>query len=315
MRTTHAVAAAGVGAALAAGLLLGLAGCPSAPARDDGPAAPVPAPANGTAPAAAPDRQITIATWNIQVFGQAKLGKPEVMRTIVDVVDDYDLIAVQEIRDATETTAGRFEALLDATGADFGSLAGPRVGRTSSKEQYAFYWRTDAIELLPGHYTYADPGDRFEREPLVARFQVRGQRFGFVLVNVHTKPGDATRELAALVDVIADVQQRFPDEGDIVLLGDFNADGDYFVEDDLGHPLRTPMLIWAIPDEADTTVAASDNTYDRVVFLWEESLADYADRWTVRRFDAEFGLTADQAKAVSDHYPVATWWWTGKDTR
>ena len=39
----------------------------------------------------------------LKVFGVTKAGKPDVMKVLVDVMQDRDIIAVQEIRDATNT--------------------------------------------------------------------------------------------------------------------------------------------------------------------------------------------------------------------
>jgi endonuclease/exonuclease/phosphatase family metal-dependent hydrolase len=302
-------------ARLLAPFLLSLASC-------HGTAVPPP---ESTAPAAdralptfeGPVRpSVTLATFNIQVLGQSKLGKPAVVATLVDVVNDYDLVAVQEIRDATETTAGAFRDALNAGPEPYAVIVGPRLGRTSSKEQYAFFYRERAVEPLPGAYTYADPGDRFEREPYIVPFRVRGggPGFDFVCVNVHTKPEDATAEIAALVDVVADVQQRFPDEGDIIVLGDFNADGAYYDEDGAAQPLRAPAFRWLIPNDTDTTVAASANTYDRVVWVAAETDPNYAGTWGVRRFDEEPAFLARGAAAatVSDHYPVWVRFWAGE---
>ena len=44
-----------------------------------------------------------IATFNIKVFGKTKMGKPEVVSQLVDTVLQYDLVAVQEIKDIDQT--------------------------------------------------------------------------------------------------------------------------------------------------------------------------------------------------------------------
>jgi hypothetical protein len=46
---------------------------------------------------------ITIASFNIQVFGQTKASKPEEMEILVDIIHRYDIVAIQEIRDAAGT--------------------------------------------------------------------------------------------------------------------------------------------------------------------------------------------------------------------
>ncbi len=85
------------------------------------------------------DDVIRIATFNIRVFGQTKLGRPDVVQTLADIVRKYDLVAVQEIKDASEQVADDFLAEL---GMGWDMLESPRTGRnpddTSSQEQYAY---------------------------------------------------------------------------------------------------------------------------------------------------------------------------------
>ena len=50
-------------------------------------------------------------------------------------------------------------------------------------------------------------------------------------------------------------------------------------------------------------LAQSDCTYDRIIAT-PGLREDYAKEAGVFRFDAAYGLAADAAKKVSDHYPV-----------
>ena len=47
---------------------------------------------------------LSIMSFNIQILGKTKIAKQDVMKTIIDIIDDYDLIAIQEIRDASDIT-------------------------------------------------------------------------------------------------------------------------------------------------------------------------------------------------------------------
>jgi len=46
---------------------------------------------------------LRIGAFNIQVFGVTKASKPEVMDVLADIIRTYDIIAIQEIRDASQT--------------------------------------------------------------------------------------------------------------------------------------------------------------------------------------------------------------------
>jgi hypothetical protein len=56
---------------------------------------PIPAPPPLTA---TEGDTIKVASFNIQVFGTSKLGKPEVMDVLAKVVRRFDVVAIQEVR-------------------------------------------------------------------------------------------------------------------------------------------------------------------------------------------------------------------------
>lgn len=139
---------------------------------------------------ASPDT-IKIASFNIQIFGQTKASKQEVMDILAQIIREFDIVAIQEIRDISGTAIIALKDEVNADGRAYDVLVGPRVGRTSSKEQYAYMYDTRTIEALSNSYTYDDVSDLFEREPFVAQFRVKSAKFEFVLINIHTKPDDA----------------------------------------------------------------------------------------------------------------------------
>src|SRR5262245_28841300 len=79
---------------------------------------------------------IRVASFNIQVFGESKLAKPRVRALLVEIVRQFDIVAIQEIRSQTDIMP-RFVDELNATGRHYDYVVGPRLGRSNSKEQYA----------------------------------------------------------------------------------------------------------------------------------------------------------------------------------
>ena len=119
---------------------------------------------------------ITIASFNIQVFGQTKASKPEVMAILAEIISDFDIVAIQEIRDTSGTAIEQLESSVDALGTDYSYIIGTHLGRTSSKEQYAYLYRTQTIEPLDS-YTFDDVTDIFHREPFIAYFRTKVGNF------------------------------------------------------------------------------------------------------------------------------------------
>ena len=207
---------------------------------------------------------IEIASFNIQVFGRTKRQNDDVMAVLVNIVREFDVVLIQEIRDSSEQTAPYLlENLNQVEGAVYSYIRSERLGRTANKEAYAYFYNTETVEFLHGSdYVYDDASDVFEREPYIASF--RSGNFDFTLVGIHTKPSDAYSEISNLTLVVASIQEAKPDERDIIVMGDFNADGSYFDENDDSCPLRAPQFHWLITNDMDT-MTKTDYTYDRIV--------------------------------------------------
>ncbi|MBD3173432.1 endonuclease [Candidatus Bathyarchaeota archaeon] len=246
---------------------------------------------------------IRVAAFNIQIFGRSKRDEPLVMDILADTVREFDIVLIQEIRDSSETTAPIFlEEINLREGPEYDFIRSPRVGRTSSKEAYAYFYNTETVEHIPGSdFLYNDTGDVFEREPYVASF--RSGEFDFTLVGIHTKPDDAYYEIGNLT-IVYDYVQGFGDEQDIILLGDFNADGSYFDEDSLSNPLRAAEYYWVIENDFDT-MTKTDWTYDRIILTNYTYNSEYIlSSSDVYYFDTIYGLNQTFTESVSDHYPV-----------
>jgi endonuclease/exonuclease/phosphatase family metal-dependent hydrolase len=264
---------------------------------------------NETAPLLTPTSNSTlrIASFNIQIFGESKRSKPEVMAILAKTAREFDILLVQELRDSTETTLPIYLEQINAIpGPKYAAVSSPRLGRTSSKENYAYLFNTETVELL-SNYTFTDPPegsatDIFQREPFLARFRPKGGNFDFVLIGIHTDPEEARQEITDLPLVIDDASGNFPEEKDFIILGDLNADCNYFRPDEYV-ALKNASYFWIIPDSADTTTKSTNCTYDRIIAT-SSATGDYAGTWGVFRFDTEYGLNQSFTEQVSDHYPV-----------
>lgn len=256
--------------------------------------------ANGAAPTAGSDT-ILIASFNIQVFGEAKLDKKPVVEVLARTIRLFDVIAIQEIRSANQDVLPEFLRYVNADGAKYDYVLGPRLGRSSSKEQYAYVFNTERVEVSRRSvYTVDDPHDLLHREPLVARFRARGapaeEAFTFTLVNIHTDPDETDLELNVLDDVLRAVQNDGVGEDDIILLGDLNADDRH-----LGELSRVPGIAWAISGQ--TTNTRGTQGYDNIIFFRRRT-AEHTGRSGVVNLMTEFRLSPEDALDVSDHFPV-----------
>jgi endonuclease/exonuclease/phosphatase family metal-dependent hydrolase len=242
---------------------------------------------------------IKIASFNIQVFGRAKLSKPAAMKVLCDIVRRFDVVAIQEIRAREDDILPRFVQQINAGGRMYDYLIGPRLGRTSSKEQYAFVYDTATIEAdRSALYTVVDTFDVLHREPLVGSFRVRGpppnEAFTFTLVNVHTDPDEVPQEMEALAQVYRAVRNDGRGEDDVILLGDFNADENRF-------GALASNTTWVISGIATNT--RGTELYDNI-FFHRAATSEFTGLSGVVDLMRDYQLTLDAALEVSDHLPI-----------
>ena len=163
-----------------------------------------------------------VASFNIKVFGDTKMSNATVVAELVDLFQDYDMVAVQEIKDIDEEVPYMFLDELNGVvgqenvtnqSLEWGMVLSERSGMQeddkNSQEQYAFYYKPTVFTSMDNGTLYDDStNDSFQREPFLATFMLldaNGNETGtdIVFVNIHTKPTLAVEEMSALGDVIS----------------------------------------------------------------------------------------------------------------
>jgi endonuclease/exonuclease/phosphatase (EEP) superfamily protein YafD len=262
-----------------------------------------------TAGAAAGAESIRVFSFNMQIFGKAKMAKPDVVNILADIVSRADVIAIQEVRTASIEPVEQFMQMLPAR---YAYVIGPREGRGYSKEQYWVIYDKFKVRVLAAE-SWGGGGDFFERNPFAVFFQSL-DAFDFILINNHIQPGTAYAEINALPMVVDYFRGRW-NEADVVLAGDFNADGHYYDERYLQEVFPYDQFRIVISNEYDTTLAGRDNTYDRII-ITQSVVEDYTGVCGTLLFDElyRFDQYGVQPHDVSDHYPVWAEFRIGADT-
>ncbi len=222
-------------------------------------------------------RTITLANWNLQIFGDAKASKSNLMEFYLKAIKQFDVLFLQEIRDIDGSSFN----LLCAQLADYNCHISSRAGTTSSKEQYGIVVHknitvTETIDFNPQYQNI------FERPPIQVTFQI--ENYSFSVYNIHIDPDYVQEELEALEQIIATT-------GNIILAGDLNADCSYYNPE---HELEFDAWNWIINDEQDTTVAATNCAYDRFI-VNNEAFSEIQSHGILKE-----GIS----KEVSDHYLI-----------
>ncbi|KAK2547191.1 Deoxyribonuclease-1 [Acropora cervicornis] len=278
---------------------------------------------------------LKLAAFNVRIFGARKMATAGVPAILVKIILRYDVILIQEIRDSSGRQIKKLLELVNkaSTRGQYRISISRRLGRSSSKEQYAFFYRKDVLSVNDS-YVYDDGDeslgiDTFAREPYIVRFQSSFTDIkDFILVAIHTSPINAPQEIDELANVYDDVVTKF-NIPDVIILGDLNAACSYFSDMDRkkNRLMTNKRFHWLITDCVDTSVTGSHCAYDRFVVAGNSMLKAIMESSARSfKFDEILGLNKtvveynrfrimksmwsqrlsppERALKVSDHYPI-----------
>jgi exonuclease III len=244
---------------------------------------------------------IRIATFNLDGLDDAKLARPLVGDAMARIVPRFDVVALQGIRSKDRGVLVRLVEQVNATGKYYDFAVCPTLDRDPGGPYNAMLWDKTTIEVdrLTVH-SVEDTARRFRVKPLVGSFRVRGppekEAFTFKLVNVLVDVERAAAELDLLADVFRAVRESDPNEDDIILLGDLEADPAH-----LGRLGRVPNLtaaVTAIPTTTRGTQLADNILFDRLATV------EYTGQSGVLDLIRELNLSPQDAVGISEHLPV-----------
>ena len=158
-----------------------------------------------------------IATFNIKIFGETKMGKTDVVSELVNITLRYDMVVVQEIKDMDQTVPYDFlDAINAETNETYAMVLSERSGQQEDdeggQEQYAFYYRTSRFTFEESWLHNDSELDEFQREPFIASFNLLSKNGtnieNITLITVHTKPAQAVNETVS-PQCCRDLQNKF----------------------------------------------------------------------------------------------------------
>jgi len=260
------------------------------------------------------DTTLTIGSFNIANFGESKFKKESILKVIIEIIHEYDLLVVQEIRSEDFDVVDNVLDRLNQYCAEIGSFKyysarkSKFVGSEHRLEQYGYFYNERKLDLISfgkfdEHQWWSTNSKKlFMYEPCIASFMYNHNKF--TVVGVHIQKDSVVQELNNLVDVYDRLGMH--EAGSVVFMGDFNAEGSYLRRKDVDDVkiFKDKRFTCLIGDDVDTTVVQNRNAYDRIFVAGEffSGLSEGDGR--VFRFDEDFGMSLKAAFKVSDHYPV-----------
>lgn len=219
-----------------------------------------------------------------------------------------DLVFAQEVMYA-ESAASINAALRTVSGVNWDYRVTPAIGRSSYKERYAVFFRTDRVQLLD-QYVWNDVGDRYEREPQIVRVRQIATGADYTFINWHTVFGTTSErqvEIQNIASLFNAIQTANSSDQDVILVGDHNRDATSPWWANL--TALSPAVSWRVNDLTSiNTSCGYANPYDHFWFQ-----ASHVSEFSTAGRDYIANLCTFR-NGLSDHAPVYIQFYSTADT-
>ena len=225
-------------------------------------------------PARTTSETLLLATWNIREFDSPKYGdrSTESLYFIAEVLDHFDLIAVQEVR----SNLAALQKVLGILGKWWDKIyTDVTYGRAGNDERLAILYDKRKVNFigLAGEIVLpevkGEPVRQLARSPFICGFQCGWIKFN--LCTVHTYYGSANpnepRRIKEIDDLAGMLEKGSAgDAGNTILLGDFNIfkRTDKTFEALARHGFKVPAALTKLPTGSNIK---QDKEYDQIAFL------------------------------------------------
>jgi endonuclease/exonuclease/phosphatase family metal-dependent hydrolase len=181
--------------------------------------------------------KLLLATWNIREFESEKYGprQREALYYIAEIIDHFDIVAVQEVRDDLSS----LERVMDILGGHWDYLlTDVTAGTQGNKERMAFVYDTRKVQFggLAGEIVIppvkkGEPSGQYARTPFMVGF--RTGWFKFTICTTHIYYGESVKDDPQRIKEIRQLAKHLAaavgeDNAwakNMILLGDFNIFG------------------------------------------------------------------------------------------
>jgi hypothetical protein len=238
-----------------------------------------------TLPPRKPDH-VAIATWNIREFGGSRDGgrSEEALYCIAEIINHFDLVAVQEIR----ADLRALERVMTILGRNWDRIfTDVSYAKSGNNERLAFVWDRTKVQFtgLAGELVLPESQSKtvaqIARTPFICGFQSGWAKFNLCTVHIYygeSAPDDPRRigEIYEIGNLLAKKaedyiktkksEQAAYSPENLVLLGDFNI---FSKDDNTYDALRKTGFVLPeglAKDELSGSNVAKDKFYDQIVF-------------------------------------------------
>lgn len=227
-------------------------------------------------------------------FNTARLGESEKDYVAFSkIISKFDIIAMQEVMDESALMHLKQKYLNN-----YDYVISQKVGTKKYKEQYAIFYNKNKVDEVNLIAKYDDKYDDFIREP--SAFYIKSKNMKFIAILAHSIFSDNEKKRAVEASKYIDVYKYFKDKNkdvEIILLGDFNLNGDDRAFDNLKKEYN---LVNLIKDNQKTTISKTGlaNSYDNIFFN-NDKFKYFTKRYGI--YDYTKNNNEKIRKYISDH--------------
>jgi len=179
------------------------------------------------------NKNILLASWNIKQFGFLKKRTPDSYFYIAEIISNFDIIAIQEIKKGLKD----LKIIMKLLGSHWKYIINDITeGREGNSERFAYLYDSRRISFsgLAGEIVLwkelSDNNKNFQlkRTPFITGFKVGWK--SFAIVNLHLHPDNDTEDKALRKEeinlLVKAINSKIKDNNlwsnNLILLGDFN---------------------------------------------------------------------------------------------
>lgn len=249
---------------------------------------------------------LRIGSWALDGFGNSKLADDDVRRTLVRVIRQFDIVALQQISAIERDVIPLLVDACNSASSRVGELRydfvlGEPIGPSDAREQLAFIYDTDRIRIDRNQtYTVGDPSHQMTYDPLVVWCQAsepdRAFAWTFSLVNVRVDLGRAPTEVGILPSLFRSIRRDGRGEDDVVMAGLFQADDAYLLPSVMGTDVRAAVK------NISTEIMGKHQTSNILCDIVPTN--EFVGRGGALDFLRIYNLSLEEASAVSNQLPI-----------
>lgn len=179
------------------------------------------------------DESLLLCSWNIKEFGHLNKRLPESYFYIAEIVNRYDLIAIQEIKSHLED----LEIIMKLLGSNWKYLITDITeGKKGNRERFAYIYDTRKVEpsglageiVLWEKLTENSTIKQLKRTPAITGFKCGWKKFS--IINIHLHPGNDVddrvhrkKEIELLLKAVEHkIKKKRLWNDNLIILGDTN---------------------------------------------------------------------------------------------